>query len=53
MKTRNGTYRMIESPEIIKIPHVLNFEREYLSARQPRDGFAKPIPTPVTRAVNN
>lgn len=44
---------MIESPEIIKIPHVLNFEREYLSARQPRDGFAKPIPTPVTRAVNN
>jgi len=30
---------------------VLNFEREYLSARQPRLGFASPNATPLTRAA--
>lgn len=44
---------MIESPDIINIPQVLIFETEYLSARQPRVGFAKPSPTPLTRAANN
>jgi hypothetical protein len=38
------------NPDIINIPHVLILVKEYLSARQPRVGFAKPNPTPLTRA---
>jgi hypothetical protein len=40
-------------PDIINIPNVLNFEREYLSAIQPRLGFASPNATPLTRAARN
>ena len=37
-------------PEMINIPKVLTFDKEYLSARQPRVGFARPNATPLTRA---
>ena len=40
-------------PEIINIPIVLNFDKEYLSARQPMLGFASPTATPLTRAAHN
>ena len=40
-------------PDIINIPTVLNFDRWYLSARQPRLGFASPNITPPTRAADN
>lgn len=39
-------------PEIKKIPEVLNFDSEYLCARQPRVGFANPKTTPLIRATN-
>lgn len=38
---------------MIKIPNVLNFDKEYVSARQPRLGFAIPKATPPTRAAYN
>jgi hypothetical protein len=38
-------------PEIKKIPEVLNFDNEYLCARQPRVGFAIPKTTPLIRAT--
>lgn len=38
-------------PEIKKIPEVLNFDNEYLCARQPRVGFAIPNTTPLIRAT--
>lgn len=40
-------------PEITNIPKVLNFDREYLSARQPTLGFANPNATPLIRAAYN
>lgn len=36
-----------------KIPNVLNFDKEYESARQPRVGFAIPKATPPTRAAHS
>jgi hypothetical protein len=38
-------------PEMKKIPEVINFDNEYLCARQPRVGFAIPKTTPLIRAA--
>ena len=38
------------SPEMINIQNVLTFDKWYLSARQPRVGFANPRATPPIRA---
>lgn len=40
-------------PETINIANVLNFDNWYLSARQPRLGFANPNATPPIRASHN
>lgn len=37
----------------MNIPNVLNFDREYLSARQPKPGFASPNATPPKSAAQN
>ena len=39
------------SPEIMNIQNVLTFDKQYLSAAQPRPGFASPRITPPIRAA--